>query len=343
MNGLPALDVLWRPRTLISILFAGEALALLVALAPGNTSDRWVYFGLASLMIQWTNVLTLAVLAALRSTLARLPPTGLVLVTVTLLMSLGWLVAGSAWFVFQEMLLTAGESARGFMARSTIIHLVAGLLAAAALQNHMRVTRLALRAKQAELESLQARTHPHFLFNTINTAIALLPTRPTDAEQVLLDLADLFRAALATPALVDLEVELGLVRRYLAIEQLRLGQRLNVRWTLPDPLPHLQLPSLSIQPLVENAVRHGVERRLQGGGIELRVHTTAEGWEVSVSNDLPELPAPPSGGHGVGLRSVLSRIESMTGGTGSLSAGVSGATYRASIHLPADSDQTTTS
>lgn len=343
MSRAPALEVLWRPRTLISILFAGEALALLMALAPATTADRWVYFGLASLMIQWTSVLTLGALAALRSLLTRLHPTALVLTTVAMLVLFGWLVAGSAWFLFREMLLVAGESAAAFMARSTLVCLVVGLLAAAAMQNHIRVSRLALRAKQAELESLQARTHPHFLFNTINTVIALLPSRPSAAEQVLLDLADLFRAALATPSLVDLDLELSLVRRYLAIEQLRLGDRLTVRWVVPEPSPRLRLPALSIQPLVENAVRHGVECRLHGGEIEVLVRARTDGWEIAITNDLPDLSAPSSTGHGVGLRSVASRIESMTGGAGTLSAGISGRAYRATIRLPVDNGQTTTS
>ena len=90
-----------------------------------------------------------------------------------------------------------------------------------------------MRAKQSELQALQARIRPHFLFNTLNTGAALVHPRPEEAERLLLDLADLFRAALAGPRQILLEDELSLARRYLEIEALRFGERLQVRWELP--------------------------------------------------------------------------------------------------------------
>src|SRR5690606_11628475 len=106
----------------------------------------------------------------------------------------------------------------------------------------------AVRAKQAELEALQARIRPHFLFNTLNTGAALVHARPGEAERLLLGLSDLFRAALAGPGELPLEDELGLARRYLEIEALRFGPRLQVNWQLPAPLPEVWVPTLSIQP-----------------------------------------------------------------------------------------------
>src|SRR3546814_8191172 len=110
-----------------------------------------------------------------------------------------------------------------------------------------------------------ARVRPHFLFNTLNSGIALVRQRPEQAEELLLGLSDLFRAALARPHDVALGEELALVRRYLEIEAVRFGPRLRVAWRLPGPLPEVAVPALSVQALVENAVRHGIERSPGGG------------------------------------------------------------------------------
>ncbi|HOM22045.1 MAG TPA: histidine kinase, partial [Ottowia sp.] len=115
-------------------------------------------------------------------------------------------------------------------------------------------------ATAARLAELQARIRPHFLFNTLNTAIALVREEPAKAELVLEDLSDLFRHALAErgdSATVGQEIELA--RRYLEIEQLRFGDRLRVEWALDERVHGARLPPLILQPLVENAVKHGVE------------------------------------------------------------------------------------
>src|SRR3546814_19297226 len=116
-----------------------------------------------------------------------------------------------------------------------------------------------------------ARVRPHFLFNTLNSGIALVRQRPEQAEELLLGLSDLFRAALARPHDVALGEELALVRRYLEIEAVRFGPRLRVAWRLPEPLPEVAVPALSVQALVENAVRHGIELSPEGGGIAIGV------------------------------------------------------------------------
>src|SRR5690606_23707653 len=152
--------------------------------------------------------------------------------------------------------------------------------------NYARARHLLVRAKQLELEALQARIRPHFLFNTLNTGAALVHARPDEAERLLLDLADLFRAALRGPELVPLADELELTRRYLEIEGLRLGQRLQVRWQLPEPLPQAMVPALSMQPLAENAVRHGIEPLPEGGRIDIEANVAAGRITVEIRNDL---------------------------------------------------------
>jgi two-component system sensor histidine kinase AlgZ len=151
-------------------------------------------------------------------------------------------------------------------------------------------------------------------------------------ERLLLDLADLFRAALAGPRDISLDDELALARRYLEIESLRFGERLNVEWKLPREIPAVTVPSLSIQPLVENAIRHGIERCPQGGTIEIAV-TTPETVIVRIINPL----ATGGGnrpGHQVGLNASQVRIEALTGGRGSVLTQQEGKRFIATVRLP---------
>ena len=130
-------------------------------------------------------------------------------------------------------------------------------------------------ATSAQLAVLQARIRPHFLFNALNSAVALVREEPQKAERLLEDLSDLFRAALQDPrSTIALSEEIELAQRYLDIEQIRFGERLQVEWDL-DPLAlHVGLPPLLLQPLVENAVKHGVEPSEGGAKVTISVKCT---------------------------------------------------------------------
>ncbi len=330
------LEVLWQAPALAAVVLAGEGLAALLALAPGIRVDRWVYFGLASLLIQWVALLTLGGLSLLRHRLAGLPPQSVAWATLCLLMASTWLTGLSTWLLLGGAWPMEETSWPLFLARLTAMALVVGLLALAAFQNHWRVRRLAVQAKEAELEALQARIRPHFLFNTLNTGAALVHARPGEAERLLLDLADLFRAALSGQRDILLVDELSLARRYLEIESLRFGPRMRLRWQLPESLPNVRVPALSIQPLVENAIRHGVEASGGECAIDVCVETDARQVRVVVSNDLPRSGTPPMPGHQLGLLSARERILALSRGRGRLDTEVRGGRYVATITLPLD-------
>jgi len=330
------LEALWQPGALIWIVLAGQGLALVLTMAPGAYADRLIYFGLISLIVQWVSLLAVGGLYLLRRPLARVRPQWVAYVALALLLMSACLMGVATWLVLRQSGSAESESWPSFLFRFIAIALTVGLLALAAFQNHWRVRQLAVRAKQSELEALQARIRPHFLFNTLNTGAALVHQRPEAAEQLLLDLADLFRAALAGPREIPLEEELSLARRYLEIEALRFGDRLKVQWHLPAEMPTVTVPTLSIQPLVENAIRHGVEPSRTGGSVDITVSEDDGTTCVCVRNSLPAGGAAVSNGHRVGLISARARVQAMTQGRGSVETSIEGDTYIAMLTIPRD-------
>ncbi|WP_284615173.1 sensor histidine kinase [Aquabacterium humicola] len=185
----------------------------------------------------------------------------------------------------------------------------------------------------ARLAELQSRIRPHFLFNALNTALALVRIDPDRAETVLEDLAQLFRVALAeTGAAVTLDEEIELAQRYLAIEKLRFGDRLQVTWDLDPAAAGARVPPLVLQPLVENAVRHGIEPAVGGGRILVRTRARLGTAELTVTNTLPDEPGPP--GSGIALANVRERLRLLHDVAAGLETGVVDGLWRARIDLP---------
>jgi len=333
-NYLP-INILWRTSTLVSVVLAGEALALIMSLTPGFSVDRWVYFGLSSMLIQWILLLTLGSLYLFRTRLSHYSVNTLSWLSLAILVFNTWAVCGLCWYVYHRISPIANISSLFFMLQCSAISVTVGLLGLIALQHHWRAHQLGIASKQAELDALQARIQPHFLFNTLNTGAALVHQNPAQAEQLLLDLSELFRAALSQSKLIRLEDELLLARRYLEIEMLRFGDRIRIHWQLPDPLPEIVLPALSVQPLVENAVRHGVEPSENGGDIEISVRQIDSRIFIVVSNSVSKTSNSIHQGHHIGLASTRERIENYSDGEGHLSTQIKNGRYEATISLPA--------
>jgi two-component system sensor histidine kinase AlgZ len=138
---------------------------------------------------------------------------------------------------------------------------------------------------EARLQALQSRIRPHFLFNSINAVLSLLREEPKRAERALEDMAELFRVLMAdNRKLATLGDEIALCRQYLALEQLRLGERLVVVWNVDPDLDQALFPLLVLQPLIENAVYHGIEPRIEPGTIEVGVRRLGSQVETTVRN-----------------------------------------------------------
>ena len=162
---------------------------------------------------------------------------------------------------------------------------------------------------EARLMALQSRIRPHFLFNSLNTAISLLRQDPRQAEAVLLDMSDLFRVSLAEPRLlVPLADEIRLARSYLEIEQLRLGERLRVTWECDGAPADASVPILLLQPLLENAVRHGIEPAAGVGDILVRIKARDRMLHIEVCNSIHDSAREISAGNRIALANIGERL-----------------------------------
>ncbi|MBB5206006.1 two-component system sensor histidine kinase AlgZ [Inhella inkyongensis] len=222
------------------------------------------------------------------------------------LLSLGAFCAWMPWWLGAQMQAMLDQQPASPW-RGVVIA-VAGATAAAFLLQWilLRARAQTPQGMQARWVELQSRIRPHFLFNTLNTAVALVRVEPRQAERVLEDLGELFQAALSAPDWVStVGEEIGLARRYLDIEQLRFGERLRLQWQLDPACDHARLPPLLLQPLVENAVRYGVEPNEGGGEVLVRTRRQGGMVELVVRNSLGAAAA---GGHGLALNNVRERL-----------------------------------
>jgi two-component system, LytTR family, sensor histidine kinase AlgZ len=185
----------------------------------------------------------------------------------------------------------------------------------------------------ARLAELQSRIRPHFLFNTLNSALTLVRLDPARAEGVLEDLAELFRVAISDSAeSVTLAEEIELAKRYLAIEQIRFGGRLRVTWELDPDAGAARVPPLLLQPLVENAVRHGVEPAAEGGTIRVRTRVKLGRALIAITNSVPANQSRP--GNGMALRNVRERLRLMHDVAGQFETRLEADAYRVQIVVP---------
>jgi len=162
---------------------------------------------------------------------------------------------------------------------------------------------------EARLQVLRARIRPHFLFNTINAVLSIMRTQPKQAETALEDMSDLFRMAMAdVQDLVPLRQEVELSRRYLALEQLRMGERLRVDWQIQDIPDGALIPPLLLQPLLENAVYHGIEPLPQGGSITVALRRSGDELRLRVENPCAPCRAAPHGGNKMALQNIRERL-----------------------------------
>jgi len=192
-------------------------------------------------------------------------------------------------------------------------------------------------AAQAELRALRAQLTPHFLFNSLNSISALTSADPAAARRMCLLLGDFLRGTLHLSSLerIPLGQELALVDQFLAIEQVRFGERLQLTRAIAPETLAIAIPPLIVQPLAENALRHGVAQRLEGGTVSIEARIEGEELIVTIENPVDGVPKPRTGRPAVGLDNVRRRLEAGYGRGGQLRVGGDAERFRAEIRLPA--------
>ena len=301
-----AFDVCHVGVVLRAILFVHGTMAIGLVFGASSFSV-WLALTAAGASVALPAVLLwLLVVCGLKETLARSP----LPLQWTAVIALGAVAAFCASRLIAALLPDA--SAVGLGALVGWGPVLAGAAIAASIFQWLRLLAQATLPAEttARLAELQSRIRPHFLFNTLNTALTLVRLDPAKAEGVLEDLAELFRVAITESAeSVSLGEEVDLAQRYLDIEQIRFGSRLHVTWELDAQAATARVPPLLLQPLVENAVRHGVEPSPEGGVIRVRTKVKLGRAVLSIANSVPKEPSRP--GHGMALKNVRERLRLM--------------------------------
>jgi LytS/YehU family sensor histidine kinase len=219
---------------------------------------------------------------------------------------------------------------------SSVLHYLAIAVDASRVAETRAATAQSL-AAQAELRALRAQLTPHFLFNSLNSISALTSADPPAARRMCIMLGDFLRGTLHLSTLdrIPLGQELALVDQFLAIEQVRFGERLQLSRAIAPEALAVAVPPLIVQPLAENALRHGVAQRLEGGLVSIEVRVEGNELMVAIENPVDDAPKARTGRPAVGLENVRRRLEAGYGRGGQLRAHVAGGTFRAELRLPA--------
>ncbi|MDR3386593.1 MAG: sensor histidine kinase [Rudaea sp.] len=327
---------------LFAVMVVAELLVLVILIAPSDESRPLLpRLATASVFVQWLALVCAVCLCKLRPQLEKLTPWLGVLMAYALMLTVT-LVGSALVFAIDQQLGLGLTLPAQFQARFVWRSATLCALIGAALLRYFYVFeqwRVRVRAEsKARFEALQARIRPHFLFNSMNTIASLIPSRPQDAERAIEDLSDLFRAALGNDtACRTLGEELDLVRRYLDIEKLRLGERLRVEMDVAALPADLPMPALLLQPLVENAVYHGIQQLPEGGTVTIRGRRLDDAVEIVIHNPCPPAGSRAAGRHGMALMNTQARIEYHFGRRGTLTVAAGAADFACTVRVPDES------
>lgn len=328
----------------LAVVLITELAAILFAIArQALHHDFWIDLASGSLFLLWIGLSGAAVLCRSRPWLQTMPAGRASLIAIALLVATVGIVSE---LTFQVGLYWGGglpdvspvfpTDHAGFLLRSLTIGFIISALALRYFYVSAEWKRSVESEALARLRALQARIRPHFLFNSMNTIASLTRTHPTQAEEAIEDLADLFRASMhEANTMIPLEQEFEIARTHQRIEQLRLGSRLVVAWDVDSLPPRAQVPGLILQPLLENAVYHGIEMLPAGGTVTIRGRLVEREIQIEVRNPVPAQDGySEREGNRMALENIRERLELAWPGRARIEARQDGTEFSARLIFP---------
>jgi two-component system sensor histidine kinase AlgZ len=331
-------------RSVLAVLLIVGLTALLLTLSQDRSNlSFWTSLASTSLFLVWIGLLGAGLLCVARRPLARLDAAPAALLVMLIMGALIATVSEAAWRLGQGDMLGMPQITEmlpqdhlPFLARN----LAMGMIVTGLALRYFYVTqqwRLNVEIQaRSRVHALQARIRPHFLYNSLNTIAQLTRIEPARAEEAIQDLADLFRANLSEKrGEITLKEELEVARIYQRIEALRLGDRLRVEWKVRELPMRALVPSLMVQPLLENAIGHGIELLPEGGTVLIEGTVDDDLIVLQVRNPMPfDNPGPGRGGHGLALDNIRERLTLMYGPRSQVSAARQGDEFVVWLRFP---------
>lgn len=306
---------LCQPEAVLAVILVAQVLVFIFALvAASYNAFSWLELGRITLFVQWVALTSAALLCALKQIMANLKAHWVALLAVAIVCLVTLLFSVLALNVEAYM---QAVQWRWWHSQVAINVAVAALVAGLLVRYWYLQAQLRWQSEaelEARIQALQARIRPHFLFNSMNIIASLIAINPQQAEQAVEDLAELFRMSLENHEKeIPLSRELALCERYGRLEQWRMGERLQWRWQLEvEPQDYL-VPALCLQPLLENAVYHGIQQLEKGGEIVVQVKEEAGALVVQVTNPVLSIKGESPSGQRMALANIRARLEVMYG------------------------------
>lgn len=303
-NGL-LIAALFQSRGVLATLIVSQVIAILLAFSPMSLGDVWSRLAIFSCFLHLIFLSSLSLLYLSRVILIKLSQTHQLTILILSLLGLTYVYSWLFLTLFSDVF--SMESRANFIGSNLLIVFLVAALFGQFLHIHNQKELQTKALAQAELDALQARIRPHFLFNSLNTAAELTHYDADAAEQAILALAALSQAAMRSGKAIKLVDEITLCQQYVALERWRYGERLALSWKLPEALPDIDIPCLTIQPIIENAVFYGVEPA-ELGNISVEMHQSDKAYTFIITNPVAAQVSHSRTGNGMALDNIRQRL-----------------------------------
>jgi len=330
--------------TLFIIVLVAELVAIVLTLAAHNVQGQFlIELSTTSFFVLWLALLGSAVMCLLRDRLESAGKTRAFVIGFIVLEFVCLALSEFSWQLMSYFGQSSviDDSHNVFLLRTFAISSIVIALAMRYLYISSEWRRSIVIEAQSRISALQALIRPHFLFNSMNTIASLTRSSPEQAEEAVEDLSDLLRATMSSPKdRSTLKQELEIAAIYQRIEKLRLGARLNVRWDIDELPMRARIPNLTIQPLLENAIYHGIELLPDGGDVVVTGKRDGDDLTISISNPVAEGKARHTIGNRMAMSNIRQRFELAYGNRGSVDVDDSLDRFTVTLRFPVDEGTT---